>query len=395
MMPRQTRRTLVVAGDSEGCSSAVVTQNNDEVTNKDLQYKVPPKDQNLGNFTLPCNIGDFNFYAMVDLGASINVMPRGIFEFLKLTNLWKTNMLIEMADRTKKAPSGVVENILVGIDKFLFSSDFVIINRTHNETIILGRPFLATIHAKIYVFNRKISLGVGNDRIIFDMEKKDHNFIILTKTILMMNSNNGPSYPPGNPSSKSLKIDNLQDRQEQQVKQKLRLDEKFHVKYFCKPIVQTYNGKVRMWPTCDPDKSTCDGGVKIYGKSRIGNLRICYTEWNKENSHDNKPRPWDYTFREWMIVKVGHTNVNESVKKALLKSWVIDCFEEALDPDKDPRERSFDDYKWVFDEHFGWQFGKKIHVTWAHLEKKRTRLRLYTKNHEELFTQSLETASQP
>ncbi|GJY82193.1 retrovirus-related pol polyprotein from transposon TNT 1-94 [Tanacetum coccineum] len=50
-----------------------------------------------------------------------------------------------------------------------------------------------------------------------------------------------------------------------------------------------------------------------------------------------------------MIVKVGHKNVNESVKKALLKSWVIDSFEEALDPDKDLIERSFDDYKWVFD----------------------------------------------
>ncbi|GJR38764.1 DEAD-box ATP-dependent RNA helicase 57 [Tanacetum coccineum] len=42
----------------------------------------------------------------------------------------------------------------------------------------------------------------------------------------------------------------------------------------------------------------------------------------------------------------------------------------------------------------GWNL-EEIHVTWAHLEKKRTRIRLYTKNHEELFTQSLETASQP
>ncbi|GKB40834.1 hypothetical protein Tco_0885776 [Tanacetum coccineum] len=78
-------------------------------------------------------------------------------------------------------------------------------------------------------------------------------------------------------------------------------------------------------------------------------FRKSYAEWYKENSHDNKYRPRDYTFKEWMIVKVGHTNVNESIKKALLKSWVIDYFEEALDHDKDPRERSFDDYKWVFD----------------------------------------------
>ncbi|GKE26432.1 hypothetical protein Tco_1441816, partial [Tanacetum coccineum] len=77
----------------------------------------------------------------------------------------------------------------------------------------------------------------------------------------------------------------------------------------------------------------------------------------------------DYTFREWMIVKVGHTNVNESVKKALLKSWVIDCFEEELDPDKNPRERSFDDYKWVFDleikqlaDEYELGIGKKSHI---------------------------------
>ncbi|GKA14541.1 hypothetical protein Tco_0694187 [Tanacetum coccineum] len=40
----------------------------------------------------------------------------------------------------------------------------------------------------------------------------------------------------------------------------------------------------------------------------------------------------------------------------------------------------------------GWHL-EEIHVTWAHLEKKRTRLRLYTKNHEELCIQSVETAS--
>ncbi|GKB03923.1 hypothetical protein Tco_0832066 [Tanacetum coccineum] len=85
----------------------------------------------------------------------------------------------------------------------------------------------------------------------------------------------------------------------------------------------------------------CQLNDSIWGQS--------YAEWYKENSHDNKPRPRDYNFKEWMIVKVRHTDVNEFVKKAFLKSWVINCFEEALDPDKDPMERSFDDYKWVFD----------------------------------------------
>nr|GEZ15561.1 hypothetical protein [Tanacetum cinerariifolium] len=276
-------------------SYSFVAQNNKERMTEVIQCKLPPKELNPRNFTLPCTIGNFTFYAMANLGASVNVMSRGIFEFLKLTNLRKTNMLIEMADMTKKSPLGVVEKILVEIDKFQFPSDFVITNTTPNESIILGSPFRATIHAKVNVFNREISLW---------------------------------------------------DRQEQQVKKELRLDEYILVKHFCKPIVQTYNGKLN---------------DLIWGQS--------YAKWYKENSYDNKPRPRDYTFREWMIVKVGHTNVNESVKKALLKSWVIDCFEEALDPKKDPMERSFDDYKWVFDleieqlaNEYELRIGKKGHI---------------------------------
>ncbi|GKC08046.1 hypothetical protein Tco_0999656 [Tanacetum coccineum] len=40
----------------------------------------------------------------------------------------------------------------------------------------------------------------------------------------------------------------------------------------------------------------------------------------------------------------------------------------------------------------GWIL-EEIHVTWAHLEKKRTRLQLYTKSLEEIIIQTVETAS--
>ncbi|GKA97701.1 phospholipase-like protein [Tanacetum coccineum] len=84
----------------------------------------------------------------------------------------ETNMVVEMADMTKKAPLGIVENILVKISKFLFLFDFIIIVMLGepNETMILGRPFLATIHAQIDVFKREISLGIGEDRVKFDMD---------------------------------------------------------------------------------------------------------------------------------------------------------------------------------------------------------------------------------
>ncbi|GJR57942.1 mutator type transposase [Tanacetum coccineum] len=137
----------------------------EEWATKDKQCQLLPKELNPGNFTLPCTIGNFNFYGMADLGASVNVMPRNTFEYLRLANLRNTNMLVEMADMTKKAPLCIIESILVRINKFLFLSDFVIIDKTPNETIILGRPFLATIHAEIDVFDNKFSLGVDNARV--------------------------------------------------------------------------------------------------------------------------------------------------------------------------------------------------------------------------------------
>nr|GEV30407.1 hypothetical protein [Tanacetum cinerariifolium] len=113
-----------------------------------------------------------------DLGASINIMPKSMFEHLKLVKLKKTNMIVEMANMTKKVPLGTVENILVKIVKFLFSSDFMIIDmlKTRNETMILRRPFLATIQSEIDVFNKEISLKIRNDWIIFDMNKRSYKF---------------------------------------------------------------------------------------------------------------------------------------------------------------------------------------------------------------------------
>ncbi|GJY96287.1 hypothetical protein Tco_0512648 [Tanacetum coccineum] len=85
-----------------------------------------------------------------------------------------------------------------------------------------------------------------------------------------------------------------------------------------------------------------------------------YEEWCNENSspdtptsrftsvqEDYKPRPKEYPFKDWLLMKVGHTEVSEPVKKTLLKTWLLDCFKEELV--KDPRSRSFEDYKWMFD----------------------------------------------
>ncbi|GKB68939.1 hypothetical protein Tco_0930351 [Tanacetum coccineum] len=81
-----------------------------------------------------------------------------------------------------------------------------------------------------------------------------------------------------------------------------------------------------------------------------------YSEWCNENSHGKKPRPGDYTFKEWVKIKKGHIDISKSVRKDLFRLWVIDQFTKALDPDKDPLERCLDEYNWNKDWWYDYRY---------------------------------------
>ncbi|GJZ80335.1 reverse transcriptase domain-containing protein [Tanacetum coccineum] len=116
-----------------------------------LQNHLPPKEQDPGSFILPCSIGRLDFKnALADLGASISIMPFSMYKRLGIRKLEPINMIIEMADNTKCTSKGIVENLLIKIDRFIFPVDFVILDMVEDirMPIILGRPMLATAHAK-------------------------------------------------------------------------------------------------------------------------------------------------------------------------------------------------------------------------------------------------------
>nr|GEY03422.1 hypothetical protein [Tanacetum cinerariifolium] len=106
-------------------------------------------------------------------GASISVMPLLTYLNLGLGELTHTKLIVELADRIVKYPKGITKNVLVGISKFVFPIDFIILDMPEDIKLplILGRPFLSTAHAKIDVYKRKINLRVGEKRIIFTSVK--------------------------------------------------------------------------------------------------------------------------------------------------------------------------------------------------------------------------------
>nr|XP_016479973.1 PREDICTED: uncharacterized protein LOC107801206 [Nicotiana tabacum] len=98
------------------------------------------------SFIIICTIGSYAFAkALCDLGASINLMPLPIYKRLYIGRARPISMLLQLADRTIKRPSGILDNVLVQVRKSVFPANFVILYYKVDEEIpiILGSLFLA------------------------------------------------------------------------------------------------------------------------------------------------------------------------------------------------------------------------------------------------------------
>ncbi|XP_048235707.1 uncharacterized protein LOC125371216 [Ricinus communis] len=83
-----------------------------------LQNKLPVKRRDLGSFIIPYIIGDLPINdALADLGAIINLVPSSLFEKLGLSEPKPTRMSIQLACKNVKYPRGIVEDVLVKVDK--------------------------------------------------------------------------------------------------------------------------------------------------------------------------------------------------------------------------------------------------------------------------------------
>ncbi|GJS61577.1 hypothetical protein Tco_0656361 [Tanacetum coccineum] len=147
---------------------------------------LPRKEKDPGSFTLPCYINSVCFEnALANLGASMSVIPLSTYLNLGLGELAHTKITVELADRTVKHLKRIAENVLVGIGKFVFPVDFIILDMPKDVKVplILGRLFLSIAHAKIDVFKRKMTLRAGDEKIIFKSVKPGSSLI---KTVYML-----------------------------------------------------------------------------------------------------------------------------------------------------------------------------------------------------------------
>ena len=134
-----------------------------------IRNNLPPKYKDPGSPTISIVVGNSKLgHALVDLGASVNLLPYSVYVDLGLGELESTNITLQLADRRVKIPRGIVKDVLVQVDKFYFPVDFVVldtqpvVNQGTQFPVILGRPFLATANAIIHCRGGLMTLSFGN-----------------------------------------------------------------------------------------------------------------------------------------------------------------------------------------------------------------------------------------
>jgi len=150
----------------------VSTRHGKPLVHSNWGYLVDPpfitKKDDPGMSTITCEIGAQLFHnVFCDLGSSINIISKLIYENLLGGTLLPTFMRLQMVDQTIRFPEGVAKDILVKSQDEYGPTDFIILDMGSNINVpvILGRPFLNTVNAVIYVGSGQIHLQFVGKRI--------------------------------------------------------------------------------------------------------------------------------------------------------------------------------------------------------------------------------------
>ena len=98
-------------------------------------------------------------------------MPLSIYKNLGLGDPKPTSMRLLIVDRTVKRPIGILHDVLVKVESFIFPEDFVILDCEDDfkVPIILGRPFLATGRALVDLEKGQMKLRLNNEEVTFNI----------------------------------------------------------------------------------------------------------------------------------------------------------------------------------------------------------------------------------
>ena len=119
---------------------------------------------------------------LIDLGASINLMPLSMCRRIGELEILPTRMTLQLAHRSITRPYGVVEDVLVKVRQFTFTADFVIMDIEEDAKIplILGCPFMLTANCMVDMWKGNLEMSIDDQKVTFNLfdalkHSKDQN----------------------------------------------------------------------------------------------------------------------------------------------------------------------------------------------------------------------------
>jgi hypothetical protein len=122
----------------------------------------------LSTLIIACRIDNIEIKrALLDLGVGVNVMPKSLFDGIQLTQV-----IIKLADRSTKVPLGMLEDVFIKVEDFIYPINFLVLEThpsrdvTSDVSLILGCPFLPTLSANINCRSGKMSITCNRRDIV-------------------------------------------------------------------------------------------------------------------------------------------------------------------------------------------------------------------------------------
>jgi len=143
-----------------------------------IQKNLPPNFKDPSSFTIPYTIRNHDMgKTLVDLGASINLMPLPMLKKISGLEAKTTRMTLQLLDTSIKYPYGVMEDVITQVDKLKFPVDFVVMKMEEDEGVplILGRPFMKTAKVVINVDEGTLKLKDEDEEVTFNVLKLCNN----------------------------------------------------------------------------------------------------------------------------------------------------------------------------------------------------------------------------
>ncbi|XP_028246712.1 uncharacterized protein LOC114424043 [Glycine soja] len=121
-------------------SDTIVVEGNYSVV---IQCILPPKHEDPGSVIIPCSIGEVSVgKALIDLGASINLMLLSMCQRLGELEIMLTRMTLQLAYHSITRPYGVIKDVLVRVKHLIFPAYFVVMDIEEDADI----PLIWDVH---------------------------------------------------------------------------------------------------------------------------------------------------------------------------------------------------------------------------------------------------------